>query len=73
MDEKKKNSAGRELVQKWQLILQWICAAVWIIVVIVDILYDQQPILMVMQCVAAILFTAAAIVTTVRYREAHHD
>ena len=68
MDNKDKKS-----VEKWQLILQWICAGIWLSVVIVDIVCDQMLFLTITQSIAAILFTVSAIILTKRYREACHD
>ena len=63
MEHKVKQSVG-----KGQLILQWICAVIWIIVVIVDLVCGQNLFLTIAQSIAALLFIAAAIVTTVRWR-----
>ena len=68
MDEKNTKS-----VEKWQLILQWICAAIWIAVVIVDLIYDQQLFLTIIQSVAALCYTASALILTKRYRRGRHD
>ena len=63
------NSKNTKTVEKWQVILQWACAAIWIVVVIVDIVCDQNLFLTIMQSVAAVLFTVSAIILTKRYRE----
>ena len=67
------NDKSTKSVEKWQLIIQWICAGIWLIVVIVDIVCDQKLFLTIMQSVAAILFTVSAIILTKRYREGRHD
>ena len=63
MDHKDKES-----VQKWQMILQWICAAIWIAVVIIDLICGQKIFLTITQSIAALLFIVSAVVTTVRRR-----
>ena len=64
MDHKSQQSVG-----KGQLILQWICAAIWIAVVIINLVCGQNLFLTITQSVAALLFIAAAIVTTARWRK----
>ena len=68
MDHKDKKS-----VEKWQLIIQWICAGTWIAVVIVDIVCKQKLFLMITQSVAAFFFLLSAIILTKRYRRERHD
>ena len=67
MDHKDKKS-----VEKWQLIIQWICAAIWIAVVVCDLVWDQNRTLTILQCIAAAGFLLSAIITTKRYRRDHH-
>ena len=68
MEHKVKQSVG-----KGQLILQWICAAVWIIAVIFDLLGGQNLFLTITQSVAAVCFIVSAIILTKRYRRERHD
>ena len=68
MDNKDKKS-----VEKWQMILQWICAAIWIVVVIIDLLCGQNLFLTITQSVAAVCFIVSAIILTKRYRRERHD
>ena len=68
MDDKSTKS-----VEKWQLILQWSCAAVWIIAVIFDLLGEQNLFLTITQSIAAFFYLLSAIILTLRYRRERHD
>lgn len=52
-----------------QVIIQWICAVIWIITVIVDLICGQNLWLTVTQSIAAVGFTVSAITMTKRYRD----
>ena len=62
------NDKRPQSVEKWQVILQWICAAIWIAVVIIDLVCGQKIFLTITQSVAALLLIVSAIITTVRRR-----
>ena len=58
---------------KWQLILQWICAGCWLVVVILDLIFGQKLSIMILNVAAGLCFLLSAISFTRRYREEHHD
>ena len=68
MDEKNTKS-----VEKWQLILQWICAAIWIVIALCDLIFGQALFLTILQGAAALCYTASALILTKRYRRGRHD
>ena len=66
-------SKDKKSVEKWQMILQWICAALWIVAVIFDLLGEQKLFLTITQSIAAFFYLLSAIILTLRYRREHHD
>ena len=60
-------------VEKWQLIIRWICAVLWTVIVIVDFSIGQKPDLTILHCIAAVCFLASAIITTLQYRRDPYD
>ena len=69
MKDKKKAS-----IEKWQMIIQWACAVIWIVVVILDLTAGQDTWITVPQVIAAVCFAASAVMMTIGwYREKHHD
>ena len=73
MNRMDKKAVEQKSVEKWQLIIQWICAALWLTAVVCDLIGGQNLFLTITQSVAAVCFTAAAIVLTWRYRKVPHD
>ena len=66
------DNKDNKAVEKWQVILQWACAVIWIVVVVCDLVWDQNRTLTILQCIAAAGFLLSAIITTKRYRRDHH-
>ena len=67
------DNKDNKAVEKWQVILQWACAAIWIVAVIFDFLGGQNLFLTITQSIAAFFFLLSAIILTRRYRREHHD
>lgn len=60
-------------VQKWQLVTHWICIAVWLVLIIIDLLWESNRALQILHIAAAVCLAASAIITMQQYRKAQRE
>ena len=73
MNRMDKKAVEQKSVEKWQLIIQWICAALWLTAVVCDLIGGQNLFLTITQSIAAFFYLLSAIILTLRYRRERHD
>ena len=60
-------------IQKWQVTLQWVCVAIWALLIVIDLLWSDDRTLTLLHCAAALCFLIAAILMTKQYRKEQRE